>query len=206
MNRIMAKALLADAFYQVLDNKVFRLLVLLSIGLVAPTFLVGFREDGVHFLFGWKTFTYKEFVSAFGVPVPEIHDIHVAVIQQVQAIFVGGLAGTIGILFCIAATAFFVPRMLEKGAADTLFSKPVARFVLLLARYVAGLLFVGVLAFVLVLGMHIGLLVTSGYSDPGFLWSALTLVYIFALVHAFSTLIAVYTRSSVAAILFTLML
>src|SRR5207244_10891072 len=67
MNRIMAKALLADAFYQVLDNKVFRLLVLLSIGLVAPTFLVGFREDGVHFLFGWKTFTYKEFVSAFGV-------------------------------------------------------------------------------------------------------------------------------------------
>ena len=36
-------------------------------------------------------------------------------------------------MFCIAATAFFVPRMLEKGAADTLFTKPLSRVVLLLS-------------------------------------------------------------------------
>jgi hypothetical protein len=67
-------------------------------------------------------------------------------------------------------------------------------------------LFVGVLAFLLVLGIHIGLLVRSGYSDPGFLWGALTLVYVFALVHAFSTAIAVVTRSSVAALLLSVLL
>jgi ABC-type transport system involved in multi-copper enzyme maturation permease subunit len=207
VNRHIAKALLDDAFYQVLDNKVFRLLVILSIGLVLPTFLIGFREDGIHVLFGWKTFTYGDLFSGFGGSrTPATRDLHIFFVQTFQSLIVQNLAGTIGLVFCIAATAFFVPRMLEKGAADTLFSKPVSRIVLLLARYVAGLLFVGVLSFVLVLGMHIGLLVTSGYSDPGFLWSALTLVYIFALVHAFSTLVAVFTRSSVAAILFTLML
>jgi hypothetical protein len=62
-------------------------------------------------------------------------------------------------------------------------------------------MFVGVLAFVMVLGIHLGLLLRSGYSDPGFLWSALTLVYIFAIVHAFSTCVGVFTRSSVAALL-----
>lgn len=207
MNRHIAKALLDDAFYQVLDNKVFRLLVILSMCLVLPTFLVGIREDGIHVLFGWKTFTYADFFSGFGAGrTAPTRDLHIVFIQTIQSLLVQNLAGTIGLVFCIAATAFFVPRMLEKGAADTLFSKPVSRSVLLLARYVAGLLFVGVLSFLLVLGMHIGLLVTSGYSDPGFLWSALTLVYIFALVHAFSTLVAVFTRSSVAAILFTLML
>jgi ABC-type transport system involved in multi-copper enzyme maturation permease subunit len=204
VNSTIARALLKDAFYQVLDNKVFRMLVIVAMCLILPTFLVGARDDGIHVLFGWKTFTYDEVFSAFGAPLPRVHNLNVAFIQGAQTVVVQGLAGSVGILFCIAATAFFIPRMLEKGAADLLFSKPVSRVVLLVARYASGLLFVAVLAFVLVLGMHVGFLVASGYSDPGFLWSALTLVYTFALIHSFSTLIAVFTRSSVAAILSTL--
>jgi hypothetical protein len=126
---------------------------------------------------------------------------HVRAIQALQAVFVQGLAGTFGIMIALAATAFFVPRMLEKGEADTLFSKPVGRFVLLLARYSSGVLFVGLLAFVLVLGMHLGFLLRSGYSDPAFLWSVLSLVYVFALIHAFSTAVGVLTRSAITALL-----
>ncbi len=205
MNRHVFGALFEDAFRQVLDDKVFRLLVVLALILIVPTFLIGFRPDGISLLFGWKTWGYDELLRAFGGGAGlKVDDVHIAVISGIQELIVQGVAGTVGLLFCIAATAFFVPRMLEKGAADTLFSKPVGRFTLLLARYAAGVLFVAFLSFFLVLGMHVGFLVGSGHSDPAFLWSALTLTYVFALVHSMSVLVAVLTRSSIAAILTTL--
>ncbi len=202
MNRTVVAALFEDAFRQVLDDKVFRLLVGLAIVLILPTFLVGFLPDGITLLFGWKTWTYADLGAFGGAGNGELASIRM--IGLVQEAIVSGLAGTFGLLFCVAATAFFVPRMLEKGAADTLFSKPVGRFALLVARYSAGVIFVACLSFLLVLGMHIGFLVTSGYSDPAFLWSALTLTYIFALIHSVSVTVAVLTRSSIAAILTTL--
>jgi ABC-type transport system involved in multi-copper enzyme maturation permease subunit len=198
MNTITAFALVKDAFYQVLDNLVFRLLVLASIVMVAPAFLIAIKPEGIDILFGAWKFTYAD-LGVRGKTLPP--DFHVHIIQGLQSAFTEQVAGGLGIVICLAATAFFVPRMLEKGEADTLFSKPVGRFVLLASRYATGVMFVGVLAFVMVAGIHLGLLIRSGYSDPGFLWSAVTLVYVFALVHAFSTCVGVFTRSSVAALL-----
>ncbi len=204
MNRHVAAALFEDAFRQVLDDKVFRLLVILALVLIVPTFLVGITPEGVSLLFGWKTWTYAELGRGFGVAGVGGDGMRERMMAAIQTAIVQGLAGSIGLLFCIAATAFFVPRMLEKGAADTLFSKPVGRFTLLVARYSAGVIFVACLSFLLVLGMHVGFLVSSGFSDPAFLWSALTLTYVFALVHCVSVTVAVFTRSSIAAILTTL--
>jgi len=205
MNRHIARALVEDALYQVLDNKVFRILVIVALVMIAPAFLISFGQNEVSVLFGWKVFTYADLkLTAVGVN-PTSKDAQVFVIQGLQTLLVETMAGNFGILLSLAATAFFVPRMLEKGEADTLFSKPVSRFVLLVSRYLSGVLFVGVLSFVLVLGVHLGLLLRSGYSDPGFLWGALTLVYVFAIVHAFSTVIGVFTRSAVAALLISIL-
>jgi hypothetical protein len=99
-----------------------------------------------------------------------------------------------------------MPRTLEKGSADILFSKPVSRLSLMLSRYVAGLLFVAFLSLLLVFGIYLGLLLVSGYNDPGFLWGAITLIYLFAILHAFSICVGVFTRSTVAAILISLFL
>jgi ABC-type transport system involved in multi-copper enzyme maturation permease subunit len=208
MNANMARALLRDAFYQVLDNMVFRILVLIVIVLAAPAFLVALKENEISILFGWKVISYEDLLEAFGGSTSQIPDdmggINVAIIQNLQTLFTEWLAGFFGVIFCIAATAFFVPRMLEKGAADVLFSKPLGRLTLLLARFVSGIIFVGILATILVVGIHVGLLVRSGYSDPGFLLSIFNLVYLFAIVHSFSVCVATLTRSSVAAILMTM--
>lgn len=205
MNSNTFGALFRDALYQVLDDKVFRVLAVIVLGLVAATFLIGAREDGLVILFGLETLEYRQIFGFFDLPYADNEGAGERVVQGLQTIIVDGLAGTFGIIFAVSATAFFVPRMLEKGAADTLFSKPVGRATLLLSRYVAGLLFVGALALTLVGGMHVGFLVGSGYSDPGFLWSIVTLVYVFGLVHGVSILIGVLTRSTVASILLTLM-
>ena len=205
MNANIAKALLRDALYQVLDNKVFRILVLLILVLVGATFVIGARPEELVILFGWRRIAYQDIFSFFGLAWPGLEDAHEGLIQVTQSLIVDNLAGTIGITIAIAGTAFFMPRMVEKGAADVVFSKPVSRLTLMLSRYVSGLLFISLLALLLVGGMHVGFLVTSGYSDPGFLWSSLTLIYLFALLHAFSIAVGAITRSTVASILLTLL-
>lgn len=201
-----SKALFKDALYQVLDNKVFRLLVILVLVLVLPTFLIAAKPEQLELFWGWRTYQYEDVLRWFSWAMPaDPSAAHATVIQKTQTFLVEQLAGVFGLVFVIAATAFFVPRMVEKGAADTIFSKPVSRGALLFSRYVAGLLFVAILTTVLVVGMHVGLLLNSGYSDAGFLWAIPVMIYKYAILHAFSLLVAVLTRSSVAAILTTLM-
>lgn len=204
MNKNIFLALFQDSIQQVFDNWVFRLLVILTICMVAPTFLMGFHSDHISILWTWD-YTYND-LAPLGLQIPPDVRANEMLIKGIQTVVIEGLAGVAGIIFCVAATAFFVPRMLEKGAADTLFSKPVSRATLLFMRYFSGLLFVGVLSFALVGGMWAGFALVSGYTDTGFLWSAVTLVYLYALLHSFSVLVGTVTRSSVAAILLVLMI
>lgn len=210
MSSPTTRALLEDAFYQVLDNKIFRLLLILVIVLVAPAFLIGCRTHEVLLLYGWKSISYEEVFRFFGQSYQSYAakglDVQAKAIQVYQSLIVESLGGTLGMVVCVSATAFFVPHMLEKGSADIQFSKPVSRTTLLLSRYFAGLLFVGILAFLLVAGIYLGLLVVSGYNDPGFLWGVFTLIYLFAILHAFSTAVGVFTRSTVVAILMSVIL
>jgi ABC-type transport system involved in multi-copper enzyme maturation permease subunit len=203
MNPNIARALFSDALSQVVDNRVFRILFVILCALVLPTFVIGARPEHLTVLFMWD-YSYDEVFGLFGGMVSSTPEPNRLLIQSTQKVLTDGFAGSFGILFAIAATAFFVPRMLEKGAADVVFSKPVSRFALLMTRYVAGLVFTAVLATAMVGGMHLGFLLVSGWSDPGFLWSITILIYVFAVVHAVSCLVGVFTRSSVAAMLVTL--
>ncbi len=200
MNKNTLRALLADARYQVFDNVVFRILFGIAALLVLLSFIVSFQQDQVSVLFGVWEFGYGE-IALFSSGDPRT-----ATISGLQSLLVEVLAGTFGILLAIAATAFFTPKMLEKGAADNLFSEPIGRFTLLLSRYFAGVLFVALLSLLMVFGIQAGLAVSSGYHDWGFLWSALTLVYVYASLQAFSVLVATVMRNSVAAILLTMLL
>jgi ABC-type transport system involved in multi-copper enzyme maturation permease subunit len=208
MSSPTTRALLEDAFYQVLDNKIFRLLLILVLALVAPAYLIEFGKDEVTLLYGWSSIPYADVLRFLRVPpgsIPSI-DFQTKVIQTYQSLLVDTIVGNMGMAVCVSATAFFVPHMLEKGSADILFSKPVSRRTLLLSRYFAGLLFVGILSVFLIVGIYFGLVVVSGYNDPGFLWGVFTLIYLFGILHAFSTAVGVFTRSTVAAILLTLVL
>jgi ABC-type transport system involved in multi-copper enzyme maturation permease subunit len=201
---VVYRALFADALAQVLDNRVFRILAWICGLMVGFTFAVGFREDSIWLFGGWREYFYEDVFDFFGLGGPSIGTTQQQeAIRIVQDLFAKFVAGSVGILFGIASTVFFVPRLLEKGFADGFFSKPVSRFALLLSRYFASILFVSLLASFLVGGMHLGFLLASGYSDPSFLWTAATLVYLFALISSFAVLFGTLTRSTVAALLLT---
>ncbi len=205
MNAPMARALAQDAIYQVVDNKVFRVLLVLVLIPILITFMIGLREHEVVVLFGAWRWSYDEIIESFGGHAPGgDFDFQGAIISSLVGFFVDFAGGKFGIMLAIAATAFFVPRMLEKGSADIFFHKPLGRFVIYLSRYFAGLIFIALVTAVAVAGMYLGLLLVSHYNDPGILWAALTMTYLFGLVHCVSMLVGVLTRSTVAAILVTL--
>lgn len=197
MNRNIVRALVLDAFYQVLDNWVFRILTGLTLIPILLTFVVGIREEGIVLLFGVKHWSYEELPFNLGT----VADPQGTLIEAVLELFIGQVAGGLGILLSIAATAFFVPRLLEKGAAELYFHKPVSRTALFLSRYFAGLLFIALAGAFLVGGTFLGLALVSGRADAGILLAMPTLVYVFALVFPFTMLVGVVTRSTVASIL-----
>ncbi|MCC7015545.1 MAG: ABC transporter permease [Planctomycetes bacterium] len=206
MNKHIVRSLFQDALYQVFDNLGFRILGVLFLLPVLLTFLVGFREDGMWIAHYWH-WSYESLLAslssgASGDPAL-FNGIRDRLLDQMIAVIVDWIADKAGFVFGIAAISFFVPQMLEKGAADVVFSKPVSRLALFLSRYIAGLIFVGVLSSLLVGGMFLGFFVTSGYRDTGLLWSILTLIYGFAIFHAISCTIGVFTKSTIGAILLT---
>ena len=201
MNATATKALLLDAVFQVLDNWVFRILVVIGSILVLSTFAFGFREEEIVLLFGVQSWSYESIFTAFTGSSARVDDPQGILINGILDFVFGTLAGNLGVIFCIAATSFFVPQMIEKGAADVLFHKPLNRLTFYLARYFAGLFFVGVLATLMAFGMYAGFLLISGYNDPGILLAAPLLTYLFALIYAVSMFIGVMTRSTVASIL-----
>ncbi len=204
MRSPIVRALAWDAFYQVLDNWVFRILAALTLVPVLLTFVLGFREEGIVVLFGLKTWDYAEIFGAFsGGGSFAVGDQQGFLIEFLLQVVFDILAGGLGMLFCIAATAFFVPRMLEKGAAEVLFHKPVSRWMLYLSRYFAGLLFIALVSGLLVGGLYLGLLLVSRHSDPGIFAAAPNLIYVFGLVYSVAMLVGVVTRSTVAATLLT---
>ena len=211
MNRPTLRGLFQDALYQVLDNLGFRILFFLFLVPVLLSFVVSFRDTSIAFLWYWE-WDYAEFVrsatASSGLDAATRADmlanVRESLLQNLVDIVIEWGADRFGLVFGIAAISFFVPQMLEKGAGDVIFSKPVSRSALFFSRYIGGLLFVGILSAFLVGGITLGLAVSSGWFDSGLLWSVLALMYGFAIFHAISCTIGVFTRNTIGAILLTL--
>ncbi len=119
---------------------------------------------------------------------------------------INGLGGAVVLLVGVIVTAFFIPNMLRKGSIDLLISKPISRWRLLGYKYVGGLTFVFLLTTVSVGGVWLVLALRSGHWDPRFLAVIPLLTFSFAILYAGSTLVAVWSRSAVAAMLLTIFL
>lgn len=199
MNALALRGLFRDAVLQVLDNRVFRVLLILTLVPVLATFIIGLGETSFSLFFGAWDLDYPDFLYALG-DEPRVY-----LVELFRTMFVDELIGSVGITICVAATAFFVPLMLEKGSADLVFTKPLSRSVLYLSRFVTGLVFIGSLSLLLNLGIFLGIGLRSGLWYPGILWSTLTLIYVFSLVHGFTMLIGVLTKSTPAAMILGIM-
>ncbi len=111
-----------------------------------------------------------------------------------------GVAGILGLLLALVWTAAFVPAFLEPSAASVLLAKPVARWQLLLGKYLGVLAFVGFQVTLFVALTWLALGVRTHVWDRNYLWCIPLLLVQFAIFYSFSVLLAVVSRSTVACV------
>jgi ABC-type transport system involved in multi-copper enzyme maturation permease subunit len=124
-------------------------------------------------------------------------------VYLIEKWLVNGIGIWVLLFVAVVVTAGFVPNMLAKGSLDLLVSKPIGRVRLLLYKYTGGLLFILILTTVTVLGVWAAIGLRSGIWTTNFLAIIPVMTFYFAVLYAFSTLAAVFTRNTLVAILMT---
>lgn len=124
----------------------------------------------------------------------------VTVVRQIQA-FLTGFINFAALVLSIFATASILPNTMEKGSIDLLLSKPVSRSEIFLGKWLGSMLIVIVNIAYYIIGMWLIFGIRTGYWNPGFLGTTLTISYTFLVLYAPMTLIGVTSRSSALTII-----
>ncbi len=151
------------------------------------------KREGVETISGRMTLAF----GAISIPLSRQRS---DAVHFLQLILASGVAGTFGLMLTLVWTAGFLPSFLDPNAASVLLTKPIARWQLLLGKYLGVLAFVGFFL-VLFIGLTwLALGVRTSVWDPAYWWSVPLLLIQFAIFYSFSVLLAVVTRSTVACV------
>lgn len=188
-------AMLADAYRELNARKLFWITMGLNILVVALFAGMGINEQGPSFLH-W-TFD-NAFYNTKTIP-PELH---------YKALFVG--YGTpiwlswVATILALVSTAGIVPDLISGGSIETMVSKPISRVRLFLTKYTFGLLFATLQVFVFSAGIFLVIWIRGGAIEPGLFMAVPIVVAFFSFLFSFCALMGVLTRSTIAALLITL--
>ncbi|MBX7103059.1 MAG: ABC transporter permease [Gemmataceae bacterium] len=122
-------------------------------------------------------------------------------VRLVQTMLAGGLADTAGVLLALIWTAGFLPGFLDPAAASVLFAKPVSRGMMLFGKFVGVLAAVALQALAFVFATWLALGIKTGLWDIRYFVAVPVLLVHFGTFFSLSALLAVFTRSTVAAAL-----
>ncbi len=138
------------------------------------------------------------FGNPASAPVPA--DQFAGLVRLSQAGLAGGLFVGI-ILFGVFATAGVIPDTLDKGTVELFLSKPMARWELLLGRYLGAVAVVlaNVIYFIGALWCIMG--VRLGVWNTAFLLSSFTITFVFAALFSVVSLLGVLTRNTAIAVI-----
>ncbi len=191
-------ALLVDAYRELNARKMFWITLILS-GLVVAVFAaVGIDEEGLTILW-WH------------LPTGELN-ITTALIPR--DVFYKTLFTNFGVAFWLAwiatilalvSTASIFPDLISSGAIDLVLSKPIGRWRLFITKYCGGLLFVTLQVAVFCTASFLVLGVRGDVWEPALFIAIPLVVIFFSYLFAICTLLGLVTRSTIAALLLTLL-
>jgi ABC-type transport system involved in multi-copper enzyme maturation permease subunit len=110
---------------------------------------------------------------------------------------------TAGMFLAVFASAGLIPSVFEPGRIELLLSKPVARYHILLGRYIGNVLVIAANIFYLVLAVWLVFGWKTGVWTVGFLWSSVLTVFVFCVLLTVVMLVAVLSESAVVATMVT---
>ncbi len=108
-------------------------------------------------------------------------------------------------ILALVSTAPLFPDFLANGAVELSLSKPIGRVRLFLTKYAAGLLFVTLQVLVFTVASFLVIGIRGGAWEPGLLLAVPIVVLVFSFLYCVCVLFGVLTRSTIAALLLTLL-
>lgn len=197
MTAMQIFALIVDSFRESLDRKIFWVMLLISLAVASAMFCMSFEPHQINVLFG--TWTVQTDLFTIG------DKLRTDMLSMVVVEYVTDLVlGFVGVLLALIATAGFFPEMMERGGIEVLLSKPLPRWKLVLGKYLGSLVFMAVQATIFVLLTFLVAGVRWGVWLPRYFLIIPLMILMYSYLYCISTLVAVYTRSTIAVILVTL--
>lgn len=111
----------------------------------------------------------------------------------------------VGLILAILVTANIIPETFLPGSLNLLLSKPISRWGLLVAKFIGGCAYVSLCSIYLFLGVWLWMGLAFGVWEPRILWAIPLYIIVFAIYYSVSTLIGVWSRSQILAIVVTVL-
>ena len=190
-------ALAVDAYRQVNAQRLFWITMVLNVMAVLTFAIPGIDAKGVYFPFGLRLdfglntavmtpgLFYKYLYTAWAIPI---------------------WLTWIAVVLALISTANIFPDLLNAGAIDLYLSKPLGRLRLFLTKYLFGLTFAALQVTVFSLAGFLAIGIRSGVWAPGLFWAIPVVTIFFSYLFCVSALLGVLFRSTLAAMLLTLLL
>lgn len=193
---IQTWALLVDAYRELNSKRLFWITMALSLLVVCAFAAFGLHPRGYSAL--WFKFDHVFFNSSVIPPEKFYKFIFASIGIPVWLTWIASILALI-------STAGIIPDFISGGAIELSLSKPIGRVRLFLTKYFTGLLFVGmqVAAFTLACMLVIGIRGRSW--EPDLLLAIPIVLCFYSYLFAVCALVGLLTRSSIAALLLTLL-
>lgn len=189
-------AMLVDAYRELNAKKMFWITLVLSALVVIAIACVGINDKGITVL--WWTFPVDVFNATIVSPAFFYKLIFINFGFKVWLTW----AATI---LALVSTASLIPDFVAGGSIDLVLSKPVGRLRLFLTKYATGLLFVALQVSVFAAASFLVIGIRGGAWEPRIFLAIPLVVLFFSFLYCVCALIGLRTRSTIAALLLTLL-
>jgi ABC-type transport system involved in multi-copper enzyme maturation permease subunit len=189
-------ALLIDAYRELNAKRLFWVVMVISALVVGIFGIVGIRNDSVTIL-NWESplrFIYLSLIT----PATFYKLLFVSLGIQYWL-------SSLAIILALVSAAGIFPDFLAGGSVELYLSKPISRLRLFTTKYLGGLLFVALQVTVFCVASFLVLGFRGGTWEPGLFLAVPLVVLMFSYLFAICVLFGVLTRSTVAALLLTLL-
>ena len=188
-------AILVNQYHELNSRKLFWISTGLS-ALVVLAFAVIGVKDGFLSIAIWKT---PIAADAIGLTTAAVYKI--LFLQFGVGLWLAWLAT----ILALVTTAGMIPDFITSGSIDLALSKPIGRVRLFLTKYTAGLLFVALQVAAFSLASFLVLGVRGGAWEPAIFLAIPLVIVFFSYLFSVCVLLGLLTRSTIAALLLTLL-
>jgi hypothetical protein len=188
-------AILIDSYRELNSRRMFWITLGLSALVVSILLMIGLNDEHELTILWWDT----------PMELPESIDLETLLKTVFISVGISFWLTWAATILALISTAGIVPDFISGGAIDLLLSRPIGRVRLFITKYLGGLLFVALQVTAFSAGAFIIIGMRAGAWEPGLFLAVPLVVMFFSYLFCVCSLVGLLTRSTVAALLLTLL-